>query len=75
VAARSTAPKPVFGLRLVLVTEREHTTAVRTAEDFVSLFLIAKNGSETDKLAVRNGLGITKNNASKITAQYIFDAE
>ncbi|MFA7185750.1 MAG: universal stress protein, partial [Victivallales bacterium] len=46
--------------------------------DFKSLYesiLIATDGSETSKLAVRNGLDIARNNSSKVTALYVFDAE
>lgn len=64
--------------RRTIVKERKHAELVRTSETFVSLYdsiLIATDGSETSNLAVRNGLEIAKNNASKVTALYVFDAE
>lgn len=58
--------------------ERKIIAETKRPSDFKSLYesiLIATDGSETSKLAVRNGLDIARNNSSKVTALYVFDAE
>lgn len=57
---------------------RRHIADAKRSSDFKSLYdsiLIATDGSEISKLAVRNGLDIARNNSSKVTALYVFDAE
>ena len=59
-------------------TERKLIAETRRPSDFKSLYesiLIATDGSEISNLAVRNGLDIARNNSSKVTVLYVFDAE
>jgi len=61
-----------------IIRKRKDIVTRKATGDHVSLYdsiLIATDGSETSNLAVRNGLDMAKNNVSKVTALYVFDAE